>query len=249
MKRVLAVLASASFVVAIGCSDYDIRMGKTLEEMRYAKRLNTNLEEPSTKGTLQGDSIYIRPPLGLKGPTQAFSLTGVDPGKFDIENSFIDAAKGTSLHLVARVKKPKVAPTAKKGAPAAAPVEAVPRGKFIDDVVELVKAAYNVELTAGEFKAQSESHLSRENAYKVRKIDMTTKEVDIYIYTESSGVREVALIFEFPKTELNYMTPKIKLCLESFAVADRANRSFEGTISDLDAGGGEPIGTGAPPPI
>ena len=247
MKRVIAVLASASFVVAIGCSDYDIRMGKTLEEMRYAKRLNTNLEEAPTKGTLQGDDIFVRPPKGLLGPTQAFSLTGVDPGKFDIENSFIDEKKGTSLHVVARVKKPKPPPSAKK---AAAPVETVPRGKFIDDVVELVKAAYNVELAPGQFKNESKSHLGRENAYKAAKLlELATKQVEVYVYTESNGVREVALIFEFPKTELNYMNPKIDLCLESLAVGDRAKRSFEGTISDMDAGGGEAIGTGAPPPI
>jgi hypothetical protein len=246
MKRVLAVLASASFVVAIGCSDYDVRMGKTLEEMRYTKRLNTNLEEAATKTALQGDEIYIRPPLGLKGPTQAFGLTGTDPGKFDIENSFIDAAKQTSLHVVARVKKPKAPPGAKK---TAAPAETVPRGKFIDDVVELVKAAYNVELSPGEFKPESKSHLGRENAYKTRKMDMTTKQVDVFVYTESNGVREVALIFEYPKQEVNYMNPKIDLSLESFAVGDRARRSFDGTISELDAGGGEAIGTGAPPPI
>jgi hypothetical protein len=245
MKRVIAVLASASFVVAIGCSDYDIRMEKTLEEMRYAKRLNTNLEEAPTKSALQGDDIFVRPPKGLTGPTQAFSLTGVDPGKFDIENSFIDEKKGTSFHVVARIKKPKAPANTKK---AATPVETVPRGKFLDDVVELVKAAYNVELTPGEFKLESKSHLSRENAYKARKLDMTTKQVEVYVYTESNGVREVALIFEFPKTELNYMNPKIDLCLESLAVGDRAKRSFEGTISDLDAGG-EAISSGTPAPL
>jgi hypothetical protein len=245
MKRVIAVLASATFVVAIGCSDYDIRMGKTLEEMRYTKRLNTNLEEAPTKGTLQGDDIYVRPPKGLSGPTQAFSLTGVDPGKFDIENSFIDEKKGTSLHVVARIKKPKAPPSAKK---AAAPAETVPRGKFIDDVVELVKVAYNVELLPGEFKPESKSHLSRENAYKARKLDMTTKQVEVYVYTESNGVREVALIFEFPKAELNYMNPKIDLCLESLAVGDRAKRAFDGTISDLDAGG-EAVSPGTPAPL
>ena len=246
MKRVIAVLASASFVVAIGCSDYDIRMGKTLEEMRYAKRLNTSLEEAPTKGSLQGDEIFVRPPKGLTGPTQAFSLTGVDPGKFDIENSFIDEKKGTSLHVVARIKKPKAPPNTKKGATPAEP--AVPRGKFIDDVVELVKAAYNVELAPGQFKNESKSHLSRENAYKAAKLDMTTKQVEVYVYTESNGVREVALVFEFPKAELNYMNPKIALCLESLAVGDRAKRSFEGTISDLDAGG-EAIAPGTPAPL
>ena len=108
MKRVLAVLASASFVLVIGCSDYDIRLEKTLEEKKYEKRLNTNLEAAPTKGpSFKADDIFIRPPLGLTGPTRAFSLTAVEPGKFDIENSFIDEKKGTSLHVVARVKKPK----------------------------------------------------------------------------------------------------------------------------------------------
>ena len=175
MKRVIAVLASASFVVAIGCSDYDIRMGKTLEEMRYAKRLNTNLEEAPTKGTLQGDDIFVRPPKGLVGPTQAFSLTGVDPGKFDIENSFIDEKKGTSLHVVARIKKPKPPPNAKK---AAAPVETVPRGKFIDDVVELVKAAYNVELAPATIQARvqvSPQSRKRLQGRKARYGDQTSR--------------------------------------------------------------------------
>ena len=70
MKRVLAVLASASFVLAIGCSDYDIRLEKTLEEKKYEKRLNTNLEAAPTKGKLKADEIFIRPPLGLAGPTE-----------------------------------------------------------------------------------------------------------------------------------------------------------------------------------
>ena len=223
------------------------RVRMTLDEMRYTKRLNTSLEEAPTKTSLQGDEIYIRPPLGLKGPTQAFGLTGTDPGKFDIENSFIDATKGTSLHVVARVKKAKAPAGAKKAA--AAPVETVPRGKFIDDVVKLVKAAYNVELTPGEFKPESKSHLGRDNAYKARKMDMATKQVEVFVYTESNGVREVALIFEFPKIETNYMRPKVDLCLESFAVGDRARRSFDGTISELDAGAGEVAGSGSPPPI
>ena len=99
MKRVIAVLASASFVLAIGCSDYDIRLEKTLEERRYEKRLNDNLEAAPTKGTLQGDDIFVRPPKGLAGPNETFGLTVVEPGKFDIENSFIDEKNGTSLHV------------------------------------------------------------------------------------------------------------------------------------------------------
>ena len=71
MKRVIAVLASASFVLAIGCSDYDIRLEKTLEEKRYEKNLNKNLEDAPAKGPLQDDDIFIRPPKGLR-QAQAF---------------------------------------------------------------------------------------------------------------------------------------------------------------------------------
>ena len=31
------------------------------------------------------------------------------------------------------------------------------------------------------------------------KLDLTTKEVEVYVYTEPNGVHEVAMIFEFPK--------------------------------------------------
>ena len=43
MKQAFAILSSASFVVVIGCSDYDIRMDKTFTEMKYQKRLNESL--------------------------------------------------------------------------------------------------------------------------------------------------------------------------------------------------------------
>ena len=218
-----------------------------MEERKYEKRLNENLEAAPTKGMLKGDVIFVRPPLGLEGPTQAFGLTGVEAGKFDIENSFIDQKKGASLHLVARVKKPKAPPNAKK---AAAPVETVARGKFLEDVVELVKAAYSVELAPGELKPESRSHGNRVNNFKAVKKDMSTKEVEVYVYSESSGVREVALIFEFPKDQKNFMSPKIGLCLESVAVGKLAERFFEGATSlDVDAGGEMVTPAGQPPPI
>jgi hypothetical protein len=247
MKRALVVLASASFIVAIGCKDYDIRLEKTLEERKYEKRLNENLEAAPTKGMLQGDSIFVRPPLGLEGPTQAFGLTGVEAGRFDIENSFIDQKKGASLHVVARIKKPKAAPSGKK---AAAPVESATRGKFLDDVVELVKAAYSIEIAPGELKAEPHSHGNRVNNYKAVKKDLSTKDLEVYVYSESSGVHEVALIFEFPKDQKNFISPKIGHCLESLAVGKLAERFFEGATSlDVDAGGEMVAPAGQPPPI
>jgi hypothetical protein len=247
MKRVLAVSVGVSFVLAIGCSDYDIRLEKTLEEKKYEKRLNTNLEAAPTKGKLQGDEIFVRPPLGLQ-IAQAFVLTAAETQKFDIENSFIDQKKGTSLHVVARTKKPKGPPSTKKGA-AAAEQPAV-RGKFIDDVVELVKAAYNVELAPAGLKSESKKHGNRANDYKAVKLDLTTKVVEVYVFTEPNGIHDVAMIFEYPTAEKTYMEPKIGLCLESFAVGDRARRFFDGaTATDVDGGGGEMASPGAAPPI
>ena len=52
------------------------------------------------------------------------------------------------------------------------------------------------------------------------------KQVEVYVYTESNGVHEVALIFEYPnaqdkeKDKTTYMSPKIGLCLESLAVSE-----------------------------
>ena len=250
MKRVLAVLAGASFVMVIGCNDYDLRLEKTLEEKKYEKRLNTNLEAAPAKSKLQADDIFIRPPLGLTGPRDAFSLIAVEPGRFDIENSFLDEKKGTSLHVLARVKKPK--PTSPKKGPgtgAAAP-EPAARGKFLDDVVEVVKAAYSIELAPGDLKPEQHKHLQRANEYKGKKLELANKQIEVYVFTEpSGGPHEVAMIFEYPTTEKNYMDPKIGLCLESLAVGERAKRFFEGRSGmDVD-GGGEMVSPGGAPPI
>ena len=128
MKRAFGILAGLCLVLVIGCSAYDSRLQQTLEELRYRKRLNDNLIEAPTKGKLQELAIYVRPPRNLKGPTQTFTMTVVEPGKFDLENSFIDQDKQESMHLLARVVRPK-APNAKKGA---AQPEPTPRGKFFE---------------------------------------------------------------------------------------------------------------------
>jgi hypothetical protein len=242
MKKVYGILAGASLLLVIGCSDYDIRMNETFAEMKYQKRLNDNLADAPTKGTLQQDAIYVRPPKGLV-LAQAFTLAPVETGNFDIENSFVDQEKQASLHLLARIKKPKAPPGAKKAAIASEPPA---RGKFVDDVLEIIKTAYNVELPASSLKAEVKGHANRNNTFKATKLDQETKETQIYMYGDANSAYEVALIFEYPKKELSYMAPKIGLCLESFAVGDRANRAFSGT-GDLDTG--EEAGGGAPPPI
>ena len=213
-----------------------------LEELRYRKRLNDNLTDAPTKGKLQELAIFVRPPKALKGPTQTFGMTVVEPGKFDLEKSFIDQDKQESMHLLARVVRPKGA-SSKKGA---VQQEPTPRGKFVDDVLELVKSVYGVDVEAAQLKAQSHSHGNRTNTYKGTVKDLTAKRVQIYFYGDEKVPYQVALIFEYPEASHNSINPKIGLCLESFAVGEAARRAFSGA-GEFEEEGGE--GGGQPPPI
>jgi hypothetical protein len=242
MRQACVIMASTCVLLIVGCRDYDVRLAKTLDEMKYQQRLEKNLETAPTKGSLQGELIYVRPPKGLSGPTQTFGLAVVEPGKFDLENSFIDQAKQASLHVLARHKKPKAPP--KKGAP---PTAETSRGDFTADVIELIKAAYGTEdLTASKFKPVSKRHEGRENLYRETKLDLNTKEVLIYLYGDKNGPYNIALIFEYLKTELNSLSSKIGLSLEAFAVGEAAQRAFSG---GGDEGGEEGADSGQPMPI
>jgi hypothetical protein len=245
MKRALVVGIGACLLLSFGCRDYDVRLEDTLQEMKYQKRLNDNLAEAPTKGLLQQELIYIRPPKGFTGPTKAFSLVTIEPGKFDLENSFIEEAKTASLHVLARHKKPKAA-APKKGP---APAEPPPRGDFTAEVIEVLKLAYGVDdLEPAKFRPETKSHKGRENSYKFTKLDLATKEVQIYLYgPDKNSPYNVALIFEYPKTEVNSLSPKIGLSLEAFAVGEAARRIFAGG-SEAE-GGEEATDSGQPVPI
>ena len=223
MRRACAILASGCLLLIVGCRDYDLRLGKTLEEMKYQQRLEKNLEKAPTKGLLQQESIYVRPPKGLAGPAKAFALGEVDPGKFDLTESYVDGKK-SSLHVLARHKKLKAPP--KKGVKA---VEPAPRGDFTNEVIELIKAVYAVEdLPPSKLKAVSKGHGGRDNGYREAKLNLGEKEVLIYLYGDKNNPYNVALIFDYPKTEVNNLSPKIGLSLEAFAVGEPANRAFSG---------------------
>lgn len=246
MRRACVILVSACLLLIVGCRDYDFRLEKTLEEMKYQQRLEKNLEKAPAKGKLQQELVYIRPPKGFAGPTQTFGMTVVEPGKFDLESSFIDQAKRASLHVLVRHKKPKP-PTTKKGV---APAEVTQRGDFTAEVIELVKAAYGVEdVTPSKFKGMIKKHEGRENSYKELKLDLTTKEVliDLYGTGDKNAPYNVALIFEYPKSEVNNLSPKIGLSLEAFRVGEAANRAFAG--GGESDGGDEGTETGPAMPI
>ncbi len=230
MNRVMAMVVAGAFVLAVGCGtqSYEKRLEKTIENMNYQKRLNASLTDAPAKGKLQELQIYVRPPKNMTGPAQTFQLAVVEPGRFDLESSFIEPQK-QSLHLLARVKRPKT-PTTKK---APAPPKPPPRGDFNTEVVDLVKSVYEVELDPGQFKEDNR----RENTFRSKTIDLNERIIQVYLYGGKNNPHEVALIFEYPKSERNAVDPKIALCLESFAVGERARRAFAG--GDVEEEGGE----------
>ena len=85
---------------------------------------------------------------------------------------------------------------------------------------------------------------SRNNTFKYNLLDLTAKNVQIYFYGDKNNPYEVALIFEYPKTEHNTVNPKIGLCLESFAVGKRP-REPSPAARPRNGGTGEE----APPPV
>ncbi len=226
MKRARAMLIGLGTLLAVGCGmhNYDYRIEQTLERMKYDKRLDANLSPPVT-GKMQELGIYVRPPVGLSGPTQAFQFAAVEPGLFSLENSFMDQA-GQSMHVLARVDLPK--PAAKKGE--SPQPEAPPRGDFNEEVVGMIRDATGADLQLANFKAESkQSKFSREtNAFQTATVDREANEMKVYLYGGKTSPQKVALIFEYPKAEKNAISPKIDLALENFHVGDSARRAFSG---------------------
>jgi len=238
MKRAAAVVLGVSLVLILGCGtqSYETRLEKTIDNMKYQKRLDDNLGAAATKGKLEELQIYVRPPKNMTGPTQTFQLTVVEPGKYDVESSFLEPEK-QSLHILARVKRPK---TPSKKAPTKAET---PRGEFNSDVVELIKNVYGAELAVSDFKDDTKRIVGdrpTDNTIMYKLLDLNAKHVQIYLYSGKNSPYEVALIFEYPKAEHNAVNPKIGLCLESFAVGDKAKRAFAGgETEDIEGTGGE----------
>jgi hypothetical protein len=243
MRRVLALLATTALLLAAGCGgrSYEARLNKTLDDMRYVKRLDDNLSPAPTKGKLEASNIYIRPPKTLTGPAKEFQLTVLEPGKFDISDSFFESGKA-NLHVLGRIKVPKAA-TPKKAAPT--PAEAATRGDFTSDVLALLGSVYNVELDPA--KAKEEKGIGPwENKFKRLAFEGNGKDVQVFFYGSKATPYEVALIFEYPNTEKASLSNKIELTLGSFATGERARRLFSGSgIEDETAEGAATGGSAA----
>ncbi|WP_337173900.1 hypothetical protein [Paludisphaera sp.] len=244
MKRARGMLISFGTLLAIGCgmNNYDYRIEQTLERMKYERRLDENLM-PEVKGRLEELGIYIRPPKNLAGPTQTFQFAAIEPGRFDLENTFLDADR-QSLHILARVDLPKAA--AKKGDPAQP--EAPPRGDFNEEVIELIRNATGSEIDQAQFKEETKQVRYRRvsNTFRTATVDRDPREMQVYLYGTKTSPQKVALIFEYLKSDRNAVAPKIALTLENFLVGDAARQAFSGgNEDDIEAEGGGEAG----PPI
>ena len=246
MKRAVTALLAMVVLVAVGCGTegYETRMSTTLANMKYDRKLDENLAPPVAKGMLQQLHVYLRPPLNMPTPTQAFQMTVVEPGKFDLENSFIDPQTQESLHVLVRDKTPKAAN--KKAAPN--PAEAVPRGDFNTEVIELIRNAYGVELESANFKDETVKNpkSNRSKTFKhVGPLDAGNRFLDVYLFGGKESMQEVAMIFEYPKEDAT-LKPMIKLSLEAFASGQIADQSFAGGDEDE---GGDGTGEGGSAPV
>ena len=196
--------------------------------MKYQKKLDDNLTDAPTKGKLEELQIYVRPPKNMTGPTQTFQMTVVEPGKFDVESSFIEQDK-QSLHLLARVKRPK---TPSKKAPT--PAETTPRGDFNTDVVELVKNVYGTELeVAVQGREEAEQHVQGQDDRPERQ-----ERADLSLRQQDQPLRGGPDL-RVSQGRAQRINPKIGLCLESFAVGEKARRAFAGRGETDDEVGGE----------
>jgi hypothetical protein len=229
MKRVVGILAGVGLgLLVIGCAEpYDGRVKTTIENKKYQMTLDKNLEKAPEDANFKSRLVYVRPPLGFKGPVE-LGIVVVEPGKFDMAKSFIDANKQAGLHILARDNRPKGA-TPKKGAdPSKAAEPQAARGDFTADVLDLVKGAYSVDLDAQQLKADTKAHGARNNAYKTKTLDANTKEVQVWIYGDKNSPSQVALIFDYPKDSRNSLTSAITYCLQSFGAGRVAESLYAG---------------------
>jgi len=233
MKRAAWMTLSAALVVAAGCSNnttsYALRMSKTLEALRYKDRLDLFLGAPA-EDKLKELGIFVRPPKPLE-LSKAFSLTS-NPEQFEYEGSFAGAAAKDGspqvrLHVLARRKTAKKAPP--KGQ--AAPAEVV-KQPFRDLILGLLLTDLGGAEALTTAKLKGTNH--RKNNYTQVVYTSAANGDQIRALLYQRDPYDVALIFDIPAAKLKTAVTGIDLCLEAFAVGQKAQRAFEGGSTDED---------------
>ena len=238
MRRLWTLLASTSLVViAIGCGAdaYETRLARTIDDIKYKKKVDDNLMPPLVKSRLEEVSVFLRPPRTLT-ETKAFQLGAIDTEQFDSADSFLDSKAGWTLHVLTRIRQQKAAPTAKKKGP----VAHGDYNKFIPDVLGIVGGVYNATDVIATQKPKTD--VRKANEFKHWTIAADGKTVQVYCYRKDPF--QAALVFEYasapPAGEIEKkqlsMIEKINLCLDNLVVGPAAKSMYQG--------GGEPIESG-----
>jgi len=228
MRRVLALLlgtATLLYIAGCGAKSYETRLEETLNDMKYQDRLN-KLLQPALKGKWEEMAIYLRPPKSLV-QSKAWALAPTEPGKFDLEASFNEPSK-QDMHVLVRVKRTAKS-ASKKSAPN--PADTVDRTNFSGDVLSVLNDTYKPaeEMVITKFKTETK----KKNPFKFHTITVNDKNIQIYFFKQEPY--DVALVFEYLKSEQANLFSKIGLCLESFAVGDRARRLFSGGTGEEES--------------
>ena len=214
--------------------------------MKYRQSLDKNTEAPPAKSNLEKEKIYLRAPKGLKGPAQTFAFV-IEPGKFDIADTFIDPAKQASLHILARSNAPKPAAAKKAQGPNPAdgadqPPPPAVRGEFVADVLDFIKSAYSTDINASQLKpVEPNSHGRKSVSYKSTTLDLGDKQVKVYLHGDKNTV-QVALIFEGPKDAVRNLSSQIDYSLNSLVTGPKATNFYNGQDELSEDGAAVPTG-------
>ena len=230
MRRLWALLASTSLVViGIGCGAeaYETRLTRTIEDIKYKKKVDDNLMPPLVKSRLEEVSVFLRPPRSLT-ETKTFQLAAIDTEQFDSADSFLDAKAGWTLHVLTRIRHPKTAVTAKKKGPVA-------HGdytKFTPDVIGIVGGVFNATDVITTQKPKTD--VRKGNEFKHWTIASEGKSVQVYLLQKDPY--KTALIFEYPSDQQASVIEKINLCLDNLVVGPNAKSMYQGGGEGVEAG-------------
>jgi hypothetical protein len=236
MRRVWVMIATAALVAVVGCGQksYTERLEKTLEKLKYDKRVKANLMEPPKAEKKFTDlAIFVRPPK-----EETLTKTGqlpVSEGQFDLDASFVDTKDGNaSLHLLARVKMPKK-PATKGAQPVAAPPV---RPEFVGEVIRVLSEVFGSPEVLQAPKFTEESH---RGGNKFKRLIFNGNDKEVKLYTFKQGNHEVALIFVYDPKIKGLMASKIEYCLDTFAAGEKATQRYSGGITEEE---GEAVTSG-----
>lgn len=242
MKRLLAVVITASLVTLCGCGhSYKERLARTLTRMEYLQTLDRFLNAPEAK-PFSDLGVYVRAPKPLTAAQQPG--LNAPAGHYDALVTFLDLGGGGAaqdkekqaespaaplrLHVLVRVNRPKTA--AKKKGEEAPAEPATPRGQFVDDVRNLLASDLGGQ---DALSAALQNDKKRSNDFK--RLMFTASNGDaIKVYFYKAGEYDVALVWDIPpgQEKSPAMVSGAEYAMGALATGPRAKAAFAGNDAD-----------------